>query len=209
MACNCVFPMGVAVNTMNKLSLALLPAAVLVVSITYGQAPPDPPAQQREASLASTQPAPSSAGVILPDAPVPKAAASPCPAGVGRPCALLGGVRYLPDQLHVEEHDASWAKAMSHPVMIAVSSLLVGASVADYKMTRYCVDRHIGREVNPLLGQSRAQQLGVTVAATAATVWAAGKLKEKGNGAFAVFGLWGFTVAHTFLAYENAETCGY
>jgi hypothetical protein len=194
---------------MNRLSFALLPTAVLVVSITYGQTPPEPSTQPRQTSLALTDSVPSDTKSILPDAPVPKAAASPCPAGVGRPCALLGGLPYLPDQLHMEEHDLSWGKAMSHPFMIAFSSLLVASTVADYKMTRYCLDRHLAREANPIVGQSRARQVGIIVPATASIVWMAGKAKETGRGPLAAFTLWGLTVVHTYFAYQNAETCGY
>ncbi len=51
---------------------------------------------------------------VLPDAPIPllptlQDGPLPCPAGVGRPCALLGGRLYFRDPVHMTEHDKSWA----------------------------------------------------------------------------------------------------
>jgi hypothetical protein len=191
--------------------LAFLVALPLFVSSTCeAQSVESPPSERRQAENGGVTIGLETSRMlaVLPDAPVAKAPMSPCPAGVGKPCALLGGRPYLPDRLHLEEHDASWAKAMSTPLMIGGSSLLMGSFIADYKTTRYCIDRHVGKERNPLMGQSRAQELAVGIPATAVSIWAAGKLKEKGQGTVAALGLWAFTLMHTYFAYQNAETCG-
>jgi hypothetical protein len=57
---------------------------------------------------------------VLPDAPIAKVPASVCPAGVGRPCAFLGGRPYIPDQFHLVGHNPSWVKAVSNPAIVVV-----------------------------------------------------------------------------------------
>jgi hypothetical protein len=151
----------------------------------------------------------------LPDSPEPKPikanpklAATPCPAGIAKPCALLGGRLYFRDSLHATEHDRTWLQAMSHPAMIVGTALLAGSFIADYKTTRSCVDRNLGHEANPLMGQSRAQELGVGISITALGVFATGKLKKTGNGNAALFTLWSGTVLHGVMAARNVAICG-
>jgi len=59
------------------------------------------------------------------------------------------------------------------------------AAVWDYQTTRHFLDTHRGSEGNPLMGQCRAQELGVGSSLSALTYLAAGKLKEQGEGDFA------------------------
>ena len=143
---------------------------------------------------------------ILPNAPIAKPSATVCPEGFRKPCALLGGQQYWPSSL--KEHDRSWGRAMSHPSMIIVTSLFLASFIADYKTTRYCVDRGMGHEGNPLMGQSRAQELAVGLTATGVSIWGIGALKRQGDGSLAVFAGFGGTVLHTFAAYHNAVACG-
>jgi len=144
--------------------------------------------------------------IVLPDAPIAKPSATICPGGSRKPCALLGGQPYWPSSL--KEHDRSWARAMSHPSMIVVTSLLLASFVADYKTTRYCVDRGMGHESNPLMGQSRAQELAVGLTATGVSIWGIGELKRQGDGSVAVFAGFGGILLHTFAAYHNMAACG-
>jgi hypothetical protein len=143
---------------------------------------------------------------ILPDAPIAKPTATVCPDGFRKPCALLGGQLYWPSSL--KEHDRSWARAMSHPPIFVMASLLAASFVADYKTTRYCVDRGFGHEGNPLMGQSRAQELSVGLAATGVSIWGIGELKRQGDGSMAVFAAFGGIALHTYAAYHNAVACG-
>lgn len=142
---------------------------------------------------------------ILPEAPIAKPSPKLCPDGFRKPCAMLGGRLYWPSSL--SEHDRSWGKAISHPPMLIISSLVVASFIADYKTTRNCLDRGHGREANPLLGQSRAQQLGVGLTVTGLSIWSVGKLKQQGNGSLAVFAGVGATLVHTLAAYHNAVVC--
>lgn len=98
---------------------------------------------------------------------------------------------------------------MSRPSMLVASSLLVASFVMDYKTTRYCVDHHMGHEANPLMGNSRAQELSVGIGFTTASIWAAGKLKEDGDGKVALVGLFLTTALHGAAAAHNAVACGY
>jgi len=146
---------------------------------------------------------------ILPEAPIPKSPASPCPAGYWKPCAFLSGNLYARDRFHLGGYDRSWTKALSNPVIITGTALLTSAFVMDYKTTRHCIDRHLRREANPLMGQSRAQQLGVGLGLLTASVLATAKLKSQGRGNSAIFIQWVGTVAHSYYAYQNAVVCGY
>ena len=96
---------------------------------------------------------------------------------------------------------------MSNPSMLVVSSVLIASFVADYKTTRSCIDRGKGREVNPLMGQSRAQELGVGIALTGITIWSMGELKKEGRGLPAFIAGYGGTLLHTFAAYHNSVVC--
>ena len=146
---------------------------------------------------------------VLPEAPVAKSPASPCPAGFWKPCAFLSGELYARDRFHLTEYDRSWTKAMSNPAIIASTSLLTAATIADYKITRYCIDRHLGKEANPLMGQTRAQELGLGLGLLTLSTFATAKLKSQGHGTSAVFIQWIGTVVHTYAAYHNAVACGY
>jgi len=143
---------------------------------------------------------------ILPDAPVVKPASTACQQGLRKPCALLGGQVYRPSSL--TQPDRSWTQAIRHPPILIVSSVLVASFIADYKSTRYCVDRGLGHEGNPLLGQSRAQELSVGLAATGISIWGIGKLKQQGDGRSALFAGYAVTALHAFAAYHNAAVCG-
>jgi hypothetical protein len=146
---------------------------------------------------------------ILPEAPIPKSPASPCPAGYWKPCAFLSGNLYARDRFHLGEYDRSWTKALSNPVIITSTAILTTAFVMDYKTTRYCIDRHLGREANPLMGQSRKQELGVGLGLLTASVFATAKLKSQGRGNSAVLIQLVGAMAHSYFANQNAFVCGY
>jgi hypothetical protein len=194
------------------LSVCLLPR----MSFAQEPAPADQQTAKAEPIEPAPLPVPKSAGPRLPDAPTPqpllvnpKSPASPCPAGIGKPCSLLGGRRFYKDPWHSTEHDKTWFGAMKHPQMLIGSAILVTSMIADYKTTRSCIDRGLGHEANPMLGQSRAQELGIGIPITALGIFAAGKLKKSGNGNAAMFALWTGTVMHTVMATRNAAICGY
>jgi hypothetical protein len=60
----------------------------------------------------------------LPDAPIPilpnrQDGPMPCPAGIGKPCALLGGRLYFSDPSHMTQHDKSWVAGLRNPMILA------------------------------------------------------------------------------------------
>jgi hypothetical protein len=83
----------------------------------------------------------------VPDAPVARLSDSACQVGTRHSCDPWGRQLYWPSSL--TRKDDSWRKAVMNPRVFAVSSLLVAAFITDYKTTRSCVDRHLGREANP------------------------------------------------------------
>jgi hypothetical protein len=149
----------------------------------------------------------------LPDAPKPvepvrpTLAPTPCPAGVGKPCALLGGRAFFPDPVHMTEHDKSWKDAMKNRGILLGVGMNAAAAVWDYKTTRHCVDTHRGKEGNPLMGQSQAQELSVGISGTALLYVLSGKLKQQGDGNYAFGVLWGGTMLHFFAGAHNWSVC--
>jgi hypothetical protein len=207
----------VAGGLMNRILLALLTTLICAV-MTRAQSeliPENLPLSRPQTSqiiavrIESVQ---QGSNRILPDAPIPvlpglQDGPLPCPAGVGKPCALLGGRLYFRDPVHFTEHDKSWADAMKNKGMLFGVSMNVAAAVWDYETTRQCIDAHRGKEANPLMGQSRAQELSVGISISALTYYMAGKLKEQGGGNYAFGVLWGGTMLHFFAGAHNWAAC--
>lgn len=168
------------------------------------------PVQLSSTLIEPSQPAPVQPEIvtILPEAPIAKPATPLCSGGIGKPCTVSGGRIFAPKFFRSRD-EQTWAGAMSRPSMLVASSLLVASFVMDYKTTRYCVDHHMGHEANPLMGNSRAQELSVGIGFTTASIWAAGKLKEDGDGKVALVGLFLTTALHGAAAAHNAVACGY
>jgi hypothetical protein len=190
------------------LALFLTASSSRAQDLFAGNKPQPIPTEHIELSSTLVEPAGPANASVLPDAPVPKTIAPPCPAGPRKPCAFLSGRPFLHDRFALSAHDPSWVKAMSNPAIIGGTALEVAAFVMDYKTTRYCLDRHLGKEGNPIMGQSRAQELGVGISITAIAVFANGKTKEIGNGNLALFEQWAAILGHGMFAYMNAEKCG-
>jgi hypothetical protein len=147
-------------------------------------------AQERENSV---QVAESTATSLdnLPDAPKPKIEPvvrvdenTVCPAGAGRPCALLGGRRYVPDLWHMRQHDRDWAHAMRHPAILAAAGLFILATAYDIEGTNSCLRVHACREANPLMPQTpnRVWQYSAAMSVDAVGIYVFGRLKETGRG---------------------------
>ena len=161
---------------------------------------------------AQVEPVQQESNRVLPDAPIPvlpniQDGPLPCPAGVGRSCALLGGRLYFRDPAHMTEHDKSWTHAMTNKGMLLGMAMNAAAAVWDYKTTRHCIDTHRGKEGNPLMGQSQAQELSVGIGLTALTFFSAGKLKKQGDGNYAFAALWGGTALHFFAGAHAWAVC--
>src|SRR5262245_53876298 len=88
----------------------------------------------------------------LPDAPRPKLddhERTPCPEGEFKPCALLGGRRYLPDHSRMTQHDKTIWDGFRHPLILAGSALLIATTVYDIEGTQSCLRAGTCRETNP------------------------------------------------------------
>jgi hypothetical protein len=163
--------------------------------------------QSLDISQALVEPDPQTPGRDLPEAPIPILSSKqdgpmPCPAGNGKPCALLGGRLYFRDLSHMTEHDKTWVDAMKNPLMLGGLVVNFGTAVWDYRATRACIDSHRCKEANPLMGQSRAQELAVGFGLTATFYFLAAKLKQSGNGNAAFALLSGNAFLHAYQAFR-------
>jgi hypothetical protein len=170
------------------------------------------PIEAQSAQLSSTLVEPDDPAKvhILPDAPIPilpsiQDGPFPCPAGVGKPCALLGGRLYFSDPSHMTEHDATWGKAMRNRLMVVGGILNIASAIADIEATQSCLRANTCREGNPIFGPSRARQYGLGIPITLADLSLAGYLKKHGNGNWAFAVIWGGTVMHAYLATRGAS----
>jgi hypothetical protein len=141
-----------------------------------------------------------------PDAPQPKSddARAACPAGNGKPCAVLGGRVYYSDALGLSQHNKSWSAAATSPSMLLAIGLLTAATMADIETTQSCIHAGTCKEGNPLMGQSRAQAYSVSMSVNAIAFWAAAEQKRHGHGAVPFFILWSATAMHAAMAVHNS-----
>ncbi len=144
---------------------------------------------------------------VLPDAPIPvlpniQDGPLPCPAGVGKSCALLGGRLYFSDPSHMTEHDATLGKAMRNPMMVVGGLVNLVSTIADIEGTQACLNAHTCTEGNPLFGRnpSRAKSYGLGMPMTFAIYMMSSWLKKHGDGNVAIGLLWGGTMGHVYEA---------
>jgi hypothetical protein len=146
---------------------------------------------------------------ILPDAPIPvlpniQDGPLPCPAGIGKPCPLLGGRLYFRDPSHMTEHDATLGKAMRNRFMVFGGLMNLASTIADIEGTEACMNAHTCIEGNPLFGRnpSRAKSYGIGIPMMLTVYTLSSWLKKQGDGNLAFGLLWSGTVLH---AYEAAQ----
>src|SRR5437879_3541261 len=144
---------------------------------------------------------------LKPDAPIPvlpgvQDGPLPCPAGIGKPCPLLGGRLYFSDPVHMTEHDATWGKAMRNPGMISAFLVNLVSTIADIEGTEACLHAHACIEGNPLFGAhpGRAKAYGIGMPLNFTIYAMSGWLKKNGDGNLAFGLLWGGTMLHTYEA---------
>ena len=196
-----------------KLQLALLLTLFFSLSGSYAQSLTSSGGRERievtRTDLSSTliPPGKGESASILPDAPPARSAGRICRVEIQGSCDSWERRLYWPRSL--ARHDESWGKAMMNPAVFTASSLLLASFITDYKTTRYCVDRRLGREANPLLGQHRAQELTVGLSLTAVSIWAVGVAKKNGDGHIAIVGESMITILHALASAHNAVVCGY
>jgi hypothetical protein len=163
--------------------------ALVLAVVGTARAQEQPPAQATEGSATEPRNLPNTpTPKIEPDAPRPGSSSSdensPCPAGVGKPCAFLGGRRYYPDLWHMTEHDQTWGEAMRHPIMIVTSAVLVGSTVFDIEGSDHCLAMHACSELNPLMPKSvnRPRQYATTMSLNGLLLFWFGRMKQHGKG---------------------------
>jgi len=98
------------------------------------------------------------------------------------------------------QHDKTWFDALKNPLMLGGIAVNLGADIWDYKATRACIAAHTCIEGNPLMGQSRAQQLGVGIGLDALLYYVAVWLKQGGDGNLAFALLTTSTTLHVYFA---------
>jgi hypothetical protein len=137
----------------------------------------------------------------LPDSPKPNRIAdedNACPEGEGNPCALLGGRLYFRDSWHLTEHQGSWWAAYKTPGMLLSTSMLFASTVVDIEGTQHCLAAGACRELNPVMGKTRAQQYGVALPMDAFATWVAVREKQHGRGVMPFFVLWTLSSVHLY-----------
>jgi hypothetical protein len=144
---------------------------------------------------------------VLPDAPIPvlpnvQDGPLPCPAGIGKSCALLGGRLYFNDPSHMTEHDPTLGKAMRNPMMVVGGLFNLASTIADIEGTQACLNAHTCIEGNPMFGRypSRAKSYGLGMPMTIANYMVCSWLKKHGDGNLAFGLLWGGTMGHVYEA---------
>jgi hypothetical protein len=173
------------------------------------QDPQDPPDQKEIEKIVF---APRSRSV-LPESPKPQGKASgedtACAAGDGNPCALLGGWRYYSDQWHITEHEATWWDALKTPGMIFSTATLFAATVIGIEGTQHCLDAGTCRELNPVMGKTRAQQYGVAMPMDWPLAWAAVREKQHARGVLRFFLMWTISSVHLYYGVNGLRPQGH
>jgi hypothetical protein len=133
---------------------------------------------------------------------------SMCPAGVGKPCALLGGRKFYPDLWHMREHDRNWGDAMKHPAMIGISALLLASTVLDIEGVDHCLPSHGCSEENPLFprGVDRPRQYATAMSINALAIYGLGYGKRRGKGNRVFITLLGASFYHLGQAIAEFES---
>ena len=126
----------------------------------------------------------------------------PCPTGIGKPCALLGGRLYFNDPSHMTEHDRTLSKAMRNPMMVVGGLFNLASTIADIEGTQACLSAHACTEGNPMFGRnpSRRRSYGLGVPMTLAVYAMSSWMKKHGEGNLAFGLLWGGTMTHVYEA---------
>jgi len=159
--------------------------------------------------------APQESDTTLPDAPIPvlpglQDGPLPCPAGIGKPCPLLGGRLYFRDPSHMTEHDATWGQAMRNPMMMVGGLANLASTIADIEGTEACLRSHTCTEGDPLFGSnpSRVKSYGIGIPITFVVYAMSAWLKKNGDGNIAFGILWGGTMLHTYEAAHGFAVAG-
>lgn len=109
------------------------------------------------------------------------------------------------DPLQIDTPVKGFREAATRRGNLIFGALFVGSGIADTVATQHCIGNHTCREGNPLLGQSKAQQIAVGGAAAALVFVAATKLRQEGHGTLALALYTIPTVLHVTFAVDAAR----
>lgn len=149
----------------------------------------------------------------LPDAPRPQLddhERTPCPEGEFKPCALLGGRRYLPDRTRMTQHDKTVWQGFKHPLILAGSALLVATTVYDIEGTQSCLRAGTCRETNPIYGShpSRARAYSIAMPLNSLMIYLSARQKRKGDGNTAFAALYLSSAVHFYFGRSAYSAAG-
>jgi hypothetical protein len=165
-----------------------------------------PPPVETAANSSDATPSPSASKRTenVPDVPAAKIIDErrPCSRDSGKPCAIPAGRSYF------SPHSRSWTAAATSAGMVLALGLLTVSTVADIETTQSCIRAATCKEVNPFLGQSRAQQYSVAMSINALAFWATAEDKRHGRSILPYSILWGAIAMHATLAAHNATLTG-
>lgn len=92
--------------------------------------------------------------------------------------------------------------------MLFSSSTLFGATVVDIEGTQHCLAAGTCRELNPIIGKSRAQQYAVAMPMDALVTWLAVREKQHGRGVLPFFLMWGASSVHLYYGVNGLRPQG-
>ena len=82
--------------------------------------------------------------------------------------------------------------------MTFATATLFGATILDIEGTQHCLDAATCRELNPLMGKTRAQQYGVSMPLDSVLTWAAVREKQHGRGILPFLMMWTISSVHLY-----------
>jgi hypothetical protein len=98
------------------------------------------------------------------------------------------------------EHDMTWFRALRNPMILIGLTVNLATNVWDYRATRACIANHRCKVGNPLLGQSRDQEISVGISLNAIVWFSAAKMKQEGRGNLALAILSAGAFSHAYEA---------
>jgi len=105
-----------------------------------------------------------------------------------------------PDSLRLSQTDNSWFRAMRHPVIAIPSATIVGLTAIQIIKTDRCVSEN-KPACNLIFGKNRTANYAVNIPLVGTAIWAAGRLKKRGEGISAILTLGAALMLEAPLAY--------
>ena len=75
----------------------------------------------------------------------------------------------------------TWVKALKNRMILGGLAVNLATDIWDYRATRACIASHRCKVGNPILGQSRAQEISVSIGLNTILWFSAAKMKQQGR----------------------------